>query len=296
MQAHLDRQIMDRLRLEPRQEPDVGPWQRMIETIMHPVDTVEIAVAGKYIELHDAYKSIYESLTHAGIAHEAAVKVRKVSAEQVAGEGPETLLRGVHGVLVPGGFGERGFEGKIRTIRHAREKGIPFFGICYGLQAAVVDFARHVAGIPDATTAEYAPDAKNAVVSLMEEQKAVADIGGTMRLGAFDCTLREGTLAHRAYGKRVISERHRHRYELNNAYRSRLAEAGLVMAGVNEKLDLVEIIELREHPWFVAVQFHPEFKTRPMEPHPLFRDFVGAALRHKRGTGPAARARAVADR
>jgi len=278
MKANLDRQILDRLQLAPGTPPDTAPWQQMIETIKTLRHTVEIAVAGKYIELHDAYKSIYESLAHAGIAHATDVKLRKVSAEQVAAEGPEELLAGVDGILVPGGFGERGFEGKIATIRYARENKIPFFGICYGLQAAVVDFARHVAGIQNATTAEYAPDAEHPVISLMEEQKAVSDLGGTMRLGAFDCSLREGTHSLRAYGDSVISERHRHRYELNNAYRAHLAEAGLVMAGVNEKLDLVEIVEVPDHPWFVGVQFHPEFKTKPMEPHPLFRDFVGAAL------------------
>ena len=284
--AGLDRRILDRLALEPRKTPDVGPWKEMIETVKNPRHEIEIAVAGKYIELHDAYKSIYESLAHAGIAHATEVKLRKVSAEQVAAEGPDKLLAGVDGILVPGGFGERGFEGKIATIRYARENNIPFFGICYGMQAAVVDYARHVAGISNATMAEYAPDAESPVISLMEEQKAISDLGGTMRLGAFDCALRDGTHSLHAYDESVIAERHRHRYELNNAYRAHLAEAGLIMAGVNEKLDLVEIVEVPDHPWFVGVQFHPEFKTRPMEPHPLFRDFVGAALGCKLGIGP----------
>jgi len=199
----------------------------------------------------------------------------------VAAEGAETHLAGVDGILVPGGFGERGFEGKIVAIRHARTRGIPFLGICYGMQAAVVEYARDVLGLENATSAEYDPEAEHAVISLMEEQKSISDLGGTMRLGAFDCALKEGTLAHRAYGDTHVSERHRHRFELDNRYRKRLEEAGMVMAGVNEQLDLVEIVEIRDHPWFVGVQFHPEFKTRPMKPQPLFRDFVGAAMEHR---------------
>jgi CTP synthase len=289
MQAGLDRQILAHLHLEPKRQPDVSDWRRMLEIQKHPEHDIEIAVAGKYIELHDAYKSIYESLTHAGLAHAARVRFRKVSAEQVVARGAEPLLQGVAGILVPGGFGERGFEGKILTIRYAREHRIPFLGICYGMQAAVVEYARNVCGIEKATTAEYAPEAEHPVISLMQEQKAVHEMGGTMRLGAYDCTLRPNTFSHRAYGTTKISERHRHRYELNNAYRGRLAEAGLSMAGVNEKLDLVEIVEIEDHPWFVGVQFHPEFKTRPMEPHPLFRDFIGAALEHAQPRGAKAR-------
>ncbi len=276
--AGLDSQILSGLELEPRRKPDLGDWKRLLETVKSPDHKIEIAVAGKYIELHDAYKSIYEALSHAGIAHSAEVILRKVSAEQVAAEGAQELLRGVDGILVPGGFGERGFEGKIAAIQYARENRIPFLGICYGLQAAVVDYARHVLGIEDATTTEYDDEAKNPVISLMEEQKTISDLGGTMRLGAFDCKLKEGSLSHAAYGETFISERHRHRFEFNNAYRQQLEDAGLVLAGVNEKLDLVEIVEIPDHPWFVGVQFHPEFKTKPMTPHPLFRDFVGAAL------------------
>jgi CTP synthase len=279
IRAGLHEQILRRLALTPKQDLAVDDWYRLLDVVRHPKHTVEIAVAGKYIELHDAYKSIYESLSHAGIACESKVVLRKVAAEQVAAEGPEELLGGAHGILVPGGFGERGFEGKIATIRYARERGIPFFGICYGMQAAVVEYARHVLGIERATTTEYAPDAEHPVISLMEEQKKVKDFGGTMRLGSFECRLAAGTRSRAAYGVDTIAERHRHRYELNNRYRPRLAEAGLVMAGVNEQLDLVEIVELRDHPWFVGVQFHPEFKTRPTEPHPLFREFVAAALK-----------------
>ncbi len=280
MQSGLDRRILDHLQLTPKRKADVSDWEAMLEVVRSPKHTIEIAVAGKYIELHDAYKSIYESLNHAGIANHAKIVLRKVSAERIATEGPDELLAGVDGILVPGGFGERGFEGKIASIRHARTRKIPFFGICYGMQAAVVEYARNVCGITDATTTEYDPTAKNPVIALMEEQKRVNDKGGTMRLGAFDCSLADGTKSLKAYTTKDIRERHRHRFELNNAYRTRLQEAGLVMAGTNPQLDLVEIVEVKDHPWFVGVQFHPEFKTEPLKPHPLFRDFIAAAVQY----------------
>ena len=283
IESGLDQRILNHLGVTPRQKVDVSDWQQLLEVVKNPESTVEIAVAGKYIELHDAYKSIYESLSHAGIANRCKVKLRKVSAEQIANEGAAKILAGVDGILVPGGFGERGFEGKIASIRYAREQKIPFFGICYGMQAAVVEFARHDCGITDATTTEYDPNAKNPLISLMEDQKRTNEKGGTMRLGAFDCKLTPGTKSHQAYGETTISERHRHRFELNNAYRERLAGAGLVMAGVNPKLDLVEIVEVPDHPWFVGVQYHPEFKTQPLKAHPLFRDFVAAAVEYQRG-------------
>jgi CTP synthase len=280
----LDQRIINHLQLVPRQKVDVSDWQRLLQVVKNPEHTVEIAVSGKYIELHDAYKSIYESLSHAGIANHCKVKIRKVSAEQVANDGADTLLAGVDGILVPGGFGERGFEGKIASIRYARKHKLPFFGICYGMQAAVVEYARSELGITDATTTEYDANAQSPVIALMEEQKRTNEKGGTMRLGAFDCTLKEGTHSHHAYGQTQISERHRHRFELNNAYRRQLAEKGLVMAGANPKLDLVEIVELPrdKHPWFVGVQYHPEFKTSPLRPHPLFRDFIAAAIEEQR--------------
>jgi CTP synthase len=280
MQSGLPRRIFDQLHIEPKRDADVSDWERMLEVVREPKHTIEIAVSGKYIELHDAYKSIYESLNHAGIANAAKIKLRKVSAEAVYNDGAEKHLAGVDGILVPGGFGERGFEGKIASIKYARENNIPFLGICYGMQAAVVEYARAKLGITDATTTEYDPQAANPVISLMEEQKRVNDKGGTMRLGAFDCSIKPGTRAHKAYGKDLISERHRHRFELNNAYRSRLTEAGMVMSGVNPKLDLVEIVELPNHPFFVGVQFHPEYKTKPLQPQPLFRDFIAAAVEH----------------
>ena len=278
IESGLDQRIINHLQLVPRQKVDTSDWQRLLQVVKNPEHTVEIAVSGKYIELHDAYKSIYESLSHAGIANHCKVKIRKVSAEQVANEGPDQLLGGVDGILVPGGFGERGFEGKIASIRYARQHKIPFFGICYGMQAAVVEYARSELGITDATTTEYDANAANPLIALMEEQKRTNEKGGTMRLGAFDCRLKEGTHSHRAYGQATISERHRHRFELNNGYRRQLEQAGLVMAGTNPKLDLVEIVEAPNHPWFVGVQYHPEFKTRPLQPHPLFRDFIAAAI------------------
>ena len=276
--AGLDQRVLNHLQLAAKRKADVTDWHALLETVKHPKHTVEIAVAGKYIELHDAYKSIYESLSHAGIANQCKVVLRKVAAEQIATDGAEKHLAGVDGILVPGGFGERGFEGKIASIRYARQKNIPFFGICYGMQAAVVEFARNDCGIKDATTTEYDANAKNPLIALMEDQKRTNEKGGTMRLGAFDCTLKPGTKSHKAYGTAAISERHRHRFELNNAYRKQLEQKGLVMAGVNPKLDLVEIVEIPGHPWFVGVQYHPEFKTRPLQPHPLFRDFIAAAV------------------
>ncbi len=281
IEAGLDQRILKHLQIEPRQKVDTSDWQQLLQIVKHPEHTIEIAVAGKYIELHDAYKSIYESLHHAGIANRCKVNLRKVSAEQVANDGPDKLLASVDGILVPGGFGERGFEGKIASIRYARKHGIPFFGICYGMQAAVVEYARSDLGITDATTTEYDANAANPVISLMEEQKRTNEKGGTMRLGAFECQLKDGTKSRLAYGTGTIHERHRHRFELNNAYRARLESAGLVMAGVNPKLDLVEVVEIPGHPWFVGVQYHPEFKTRPLQPHPLFRDFVHAAIEHR---------------
>ena len=281
IESGLDRRILKHLELKPTKKLVTDDWQQLLEVVKHPQHEITIAVTGKYIELHDAYKSIYESLSHAGIANRCKVNLRKVSAEQVAEEGADKLLEGVDGILVPGGFGERGFEGKIASIAYARKQKIPFLGICYGMQAAVVEYARSELGLADATTTEYDPNANNPVISLMEEQKRTNDKGGTMRLGAFECKLKEGTNSHRAYGSDTINERHRHRFELNNDYRDRLREKGLVMAGTNPKLDLVEIVEIPDHPWFVGVQYHPEYKTKPLTAHPLFRDFVNAAIENQ---------------
>jgi len=286
--AKLDDIIVDHLRLPSTGGPtDLSPWEAMIEEVRTAKRQTEIAIVGKYIELHDAYKSIYESLAHAGIANHAKVRIRKVAAEAMLDAGSD-LLEGVDGLLVPGGFGERGLEGKIRAIRWARENDVPFFGICLGLQTAVIEYARNVCGLSDAHTLEYTPHTPHPVIHLMESQEEVHQKGGTMRLGAYSCRVKEGTLAHRLYGRVEISERHRHRFEFNNAYREQLAAAGLVASGVHTPLDLVEIVEVPAHPFFIGVQFHPEFKSSPLRPHPIFRGFVAAALaRREAANGPA---------
>jgi CTP synthase len=238
-----------------------------------------VALVGKYVSLPDAYLSVVEALTHAGIEHNVEVEVAWVSADdlQVPGSAARALA-GVHGILVPGGFGIRGIEGKIAAARHARERHVPYLGICLGLQVAVVEFARHVLGLADAHSSEFAPNTPDPVVSLMPDQREVLDLGGTMRLGTYPCKLAPGTRAAAAYGEPVIYERHRHRFEVSNRYRARMAAAGLTFSGVSPDDRLVEMIELAHHPWFIATQAHPEFRSRPNRAHPLFRDFVGAAV------------------
>ncbi|MFH0947235.1 MAG: CTP synthase [Planctomycetota bacterium] len=275
----LDQLIAEHFDL-PGSEPQLDDWRRTVEILKRPDTEAEIAVIGKYIDLQDSYKSIYESITHGGIANNARVKVRRISAEQLDQEGASKLLDGVNGVLVPGGFGVRGVDGKIGAVKYARENGIPYFGICYGLQVAVIEFARNVLGLAGADTTENRREAVDPIICLLEEQRNVTDMGGTMRLGAQPCSI-SGGRALEAYGKELVHERHRHRYELNNAYRDRLAEAGMVVTGVNKKLDLAEILEIPSHPWFVAVQYHPEFKSKPTRAHPLFASFVKAALAHR---------------
>ncbi len=282
--AGLDRLICERLRFPFEQPTPFDEWRAMLEDIRNTKDTCEIAIVGKYIELHDAYKSIYEALSHAGIANHCKVQLRKVSAEDVHDKGT-ALLEGAHAVLVPGGFGERGVEGKIDAIRWARENGIPFFGICLGMQCAVIEYARHALGLEGAHTLEHSPHTPHPVINLMEEQKALVDKGGNMRLGAYDCTLTRGSLAHRLYGALEIRERHRHRYEFNNAYRPRFEASAMRLSGLNPQRGLVEIVEIPEHPFFIGVQFHPEFKSSPLSPHPIFRGFVGAALQCARNGG-----------
>jgi CTP synthase len=267
---------------------DISDWRDMLDRVMHPAREVTIAVVGKYMRHRDAYKSVYESLDHAGIAQDARVLVQRVEAEDLGVEGAEKVLAGVDGILVPGGFGMRGIEGKIEAIRYARVRGIPYFGICLGMQCATVEFARSVLGLSDANSTEFDKNTQNPVISLMEEQRGVKQRGGTMRLGAWPCDLAAGSLASSAYGTRRIEERHRHRYEFNNAYRAAFEENGFVATGISPDGSLVEIVELPEHPWFLAVQFHPEFKSKPTKAHPLFREFVGAALR-RREKGPVAR-------
>jgi CTP synthase len=286
MKAGADRIVVRHLGLPDTGSPDMTDWYAMLDSIRGTKKTCVIAVVGKYIELHDAYKSIYEALDHAGIAAGVDVELRKISAEGLAEGGAESeALRGAHGLLVPGGFGERGLEGKIAAIRYAREHDLPFFGICLGMQCAVIEFARHVAGLSGAHTLEHSPHTAHPVIHLMDSQKGVSDKGGTMRLGAYPCDLVPGTRAHALYGADQIEERHRHRFEFNNAYREQLGRLGLVASGRHPELDLVEIVELASHPFFVGVQFHPEFKSKPLEPHPIFAGFVAAARDRACGVG-----------
>ncbi|MBI4354783.1 MAG: CTP synthase [Candidatus Omnitrophica bacterium] len=258
---------------------DLVEWRtRVVERAVNPKRRVTIAVVGKYVQLQDAYKSIYEALRHGGLAHEAAVDIRKVDAEKLTKDGVEEALSGADGILVPGGFGHRGIEGKLEAITFARQREIPYFGLCLGMQCAVIEFARNVVGLKGANSTEFDATTPHPVISLLEEQKRVTDLGGTMRLGAYACRLQKGTKAAEAYGAAEIRERHRHRYEFNNTYREAFAKQGMMVSGRYEPADLVELVELRDHPWFVACQYHPEFRSRPLEPHPLFQAFVGACV------------------
>ncbi|MDR0994583.1 MAG: CTP synthase [Verrucomicrobiota bacterium] len=261
----------------------LNAWEEMVSSLARPEGTVRIGIVGKYSELPDAYKSLHEALRHGGAAHRHAVELVPLSAEELEDHGTLDALSTVDGLLVPGGFGKRGTEGKITAIRYARENQLPFFGICLGLQCAVIEFARHVAGMADANSTEIEPDTPFPVVALMAEQEQVVNLGGSMRLGAWPCTLKANTQAFQAYGRTEISERHRHRYEVNNRYRPMLEEKGLLLSGLSPDGQLVEMVELADHPWFVAVQFHPEFKSQALAPHPLFRDFIGAAIARRSG-------------
>ena len=273
----MDDLVVDLLGLDAPAAKD-SIWVDIVHRLKSPSNRVEIGVVGKYIELQDAYKSVYESITHAGIANDCAVNVKRIDAETL--ETPEgiELLKNLSGILVPGGFGDRGTEGKIAAVKFARENAIPYFGLCLGLQIAVIEFCRNVLGIQDANSLEFDQSTANPVINLMEEQKLVVDKGASMRLGSYECRVKKGTKAFEAYGEEVIRERHRHRYEVNNGYVEQLESKGMVVSGVNPKRDLVEMIELRDHPWFVAVQSHPEFLSKPNKAHPLFEAFVAAAL------------------
>jgi CTP synthase len=274
----LDELIAERLNIWSR-APDLGPWQRIGARFTSPSrGSVKIGIVGKYVHLKDSYKSLHEALVHGGMSNDCRVELEYIDAEQVDKEGPERALSNLDAVLVPGGFGDRGTEGKITAIGYARTKGIPFFGICLGMQLAVVEFARSVAGLAGANSTECDRDAPHAVIDFMPDQRGVKNKGASMRLGAYPCILTQGSLAADAYGGLEISERHRHRYEFANDYRDRLAAAGLVLSGTSPDKRLVEVVELRDHPFFVGCQFHPEFKSRPLAPHPLFARFVRAAL------------------
>lgn len=274
----LDRLVMKHLSIPIGDEPDLEDWKRVVRGFCAPNREVDIAMVGKYMDHKDAYLSVVEALTHAGIHRDARIKIRCVESEEIESGGVETILSGVSGILVPGGFGPRGIEGKIQAARYAREHGIPYFGLCLGMQVAVIEFARNVCGITGANSMEFDPGSPNPVIHLMEDQKKIDKMGGTMRLGAYACDLVPGTLAYGTYNTGHIRERHRHRYEFNNEYRERLEKAGMIVSGVNPELGLVEIMELSGHPWFVGVQFHPEFKSRPVRPHPLFMGFVDAVI------------------
>ncbi len=277
-----DSKVAKRLGL-PAGEPDMSVWEKMVAALMHPEKTVTIGIVGKYVDLKESYKSLNEAIVHGGIANKTRVEVVWIDSETLDRTNVETALADVDGVLVPGGFGERGAEGKVVAIRYARENEKPFFGICFGMQLAAIEFARDVCGIKDATSREFESSrrgSRNFVIDVMADQKAVKDKGGTMRLGSFSCALEEGTLTREIYGSPLIHERHRHRFEFNNKYRPLFEKKGMTLAGICEERDLVEIIELKDHPWFIGVQFHPEFKSRPTKPHPLFQSFVEAAVSH----------------
>ena len=277
----LDDLIADRLNIWSRQ-PDLGAWQRIVDRFKKPArGATKIGIIGKYVHLKDAYKSLHEALVHGAIGNDAMVDFEYIDSEQIEKSGVGTSLDHLDAILVPGGFGDRGTEGKITAIAWAREHGVPFFGICLGMQMAVVDFARNVAGLQNANSTEFDPDTKEPVIDLLPEQRNLKNKGATMRLGAFACVLQPGTKAAEAYGAVEISERHRHRYEFNNDFRERLEHAGLVFSGTSPDKRLVEMVELPNHPYFVACQFHPEFKSRPTAPHPLFARFVRAALEYR---------------
>ena len=281
-QQGLDDIVINRLGLQCGPH-DLKEWKQMVTRFKNPRVPVDIALVGKYVELHDAYLSVVESLHHAGIYHEAQVNIHWAYAQDLEVDGAAPYLQGVDGILIPGGFGDRGIDGKILAAQYAREQRIPFLGICLGMQCAVIEFSRHVCGLEGAHSSEFTPNTPYPVIDLMPEQKEVKDKGGTMRLGNYPCKLEAGSHAHRAYGQQLILERHRHRYEFNNKFGPLLAERGMRVTGVSPDGRLVEIIELLDHPWFVACQFHPEFRSRPNRAHPLFRDFVGAALQHRYG-------------
>jgi len=265
--------------------PDLTEWENMVEKIKNPGKRVKIGICGKYVKLRDAYKSIIEAFIHSGVHSDARVELVWVSSEDIKKGGAEKFMHDVDGLLIPGGFGERGVEGKIEAIRYARENRLPFLGICLGMHCAVIEYARNVCGLEDAHSFEFYRDLKHPVIHLMADQEGVTELGGTMRLGAYPCVLAEGTKSLEAYGEKEISERHRHRYELNNSYRDMLTDNGLVLAGLSPDKRLVEVVEIPNHPWFVAVQFHPELKSRPIHPHPLFRDFIKAAVAYSEGNG-----------
>ena len=290
----LDARVVQRLSLGGT-SADLAGWRHMVHTIAAPRDRVRIAVVGKYTELVDSYKSVQEALIHGGIANDVGIDISWISSDAfTSSQRAAEVLDAFHGLLIPGGFGVRGIEGMLDAIRHARESGLPFLGICLGLQTAIIEFARNVCGLDDSHSSEFAPECANPVISLMESQQHVTDMGGTMRLGAYPCRLRPGSLAADVYGVPEVSERHRHRYEVSNSYRDLFAEHGMRFSGLSPDGSLVEMIELPSHPWFIGCQFHPELRSRPTRPHPLFAGFIAAAAAAKRGAASPRGARAQA--
>ncbi|HEY4215870.1 MAG TPA: CTP synthase [Gemmatimonadaceae bacterium] len=281
----LDEKVMQKLGLD-RPAPDLDNWRELVQRVLEPADRVRIAVVGKYTDYTDSYKSVQEALIHGGIANNVGVDIRWISSDDfVDAERSAEILSRVDGLLVPGGFGVRGVDGMVAAIKQARESGAPFFGICLGMQTAIIEFARNVCGLDDSHSSEFKPECDNPVISLMESQQHVTDMGGTMRLGAYPCRLTKGSLAAQIYGQNEVSERHRHRYEVSNKYRDRFVQNGLRLSGLSPDGQLVEIVELVDHPWFVGCQFHPELQSRPTRPHPLFAEFIAAAVKAKAGRG-----------
>jgi CTP synthase len=280
---NVDDLVVEYLQLDAPEQP-MDEWNDVVRRLKYPAHKVTIGVVGKYIELQDAYKSVYESLTHGGIANDTEVLIERIDAEELTSEAGRKNLEKLDGILVPGGFGDRGTEGKIWAARYARENKLPYFGLCLGMQIAVIEFARNVLDMAEANSPEFDSATPHPVVHLMEDQKEVTQKGASMRLGSYKCDLTEDTVSWKAYGTEAINERHRHRFEFNNSYRGLMEEKGLKVAGVNRELDLVEIVELADHPWFVGVQFHPEFKSKPFKAHPLFASFISAALEKKADT------------
>jgi CTP synthase len=277
-QERLDEVVLDKLGVEHKGNLDLNRWLNFLERHKNPSGDIQIALVGKYVELQDSYKSIVEAFTHAGAACGVKVNVKWVHSEQVQRDNVDSLFADSHGILVAPGFGSRGIDGKIEAIRHARENAVPFFGICLGMQCAVIEFARNVLGLEEAHSTEIKDYTPDPVIDLMEEQKGLADMGGTMRLGAYPCNVAEGSLAGAAYGHDMTEERHRHRYEFNDAYRQQFIDAGMIPTGTHPDSGLVEIVEIPGHPWFLGAQFHPEYKSTVVEPHPLFRGFIQAAV------------------
>jgi CTP synthase len=277
----LDERVLAKLKVSSKEEPMLDHWKSFLGKLKNPVNEVTVGLVGKYVSLPDAYKSIAEAFVHAGAENDCKVNVQWISSEDVNPDEVDNILRDLDGVLVAPGFGERGLEGKIETIRYVRENKIPFFGICLGMQCAVVEFARNVLGL-EASSTELNPKTHHPVIDMMEEQKKVVNKGGTMRLGAYDCKLKKGTKSFAAYGETMIEERHRHRYEFNNKYLEEIEHAGLRAVGINPDTNLVEVVELKDHPWFVGVQYHPELKSTVLNPHPLFVKFIEAAIERKR--------------